>query len=78
MPEIDKLDFQEIFRVALTIVAKEGIRTNIEAPDFSGIKKTILWNLKVFVLLSHAIPTRNILLLMKTIHMFYNSKVSEM
>jgi len=50
--DIDKLDFQEIIRSAMNIVAREGITTNIEPPTFGEIKKAVLLNLKVSVLIA--------------------------
>ena len=50
--EIDRLDFQEINRVALTIAEKEGLDIKLEHPTFLEIKNEMLRSLKISVLIT--------------------------
>lgn len=59
--EIDNLNFQEIVRRAMNIVAKERIMTNIEPPTFMETKKAILLNLTISILIALSVSMALIL-----------------
>lgn len=72
--EICKLDFQQIVRKSLSILAKGGITANAEPPTFMETKETILWSLKVSLLIVLSISMAIVLDPLEAITRYPDSK----